>query len=246
MISSTTTTPIIFSKTPWCADGLTGESVGWAFTSFYASNWHPLTWISHMLDVDFFGLWAGGHHLVNLLLHATGSILLFLVLRRMTGALWSSAFVAALFALHPLHVESVAWAAERKDVLSAFFWMLTIWVYVSYTKKRTGAKMAMVSAVFAAGLMAKPMLVTLPFVLLLLDYWPLGRAGAPFVSGDTAGDGEKWRSLIREKLPLLILVVLSCLVTVLAQKSGGAMKGFDQYPIGLSRRQCPERLQRLS
>jgi tetratricopeptide (TPR) repeat protein len=155
--------------------GLTIDGIKWAFTSVYASNWHPLTWLSHMLDVDLFGLNAGRMHLVNVFLHLAGALLLFLILDRMTGALWRSAFVAALFALHPLHVESVAWIAERKDVLSAFFWMLTLGAYVLYTeKKHPGAYLAAIFF-FALGLLAKPMLVTLPFVLLLLDVWPLKR-----------------------------------------------------------------------
>jgi protein O-mannosyl-transferase len=176
--------------------GITIQAVRWAFTTFYASNWHPLTWMSHMLDVQLFGLNPYGHHLINLLFHISNSLLLFFVFHRITKAPWKSAFVAALFALHPLHVESVAWVAERKDVLSAFFWMLTIVAYVNYVdgtedgrrrtedgKKRAGIlrfpssvfRYSAVLASYALGLMAKPMLVTLPFVLLLLDYWPLQR-----------------------------------------------------------------------
>jgi len=155
--------------------GLTPDSIAWAFTSTHAANWHPLTWLSHMLDCQIYGLNPGGHHLTNVILHILNSILLFLIFRRMTGALWKSAFIAALFALHPLHVESVAWVAERKDVLSTFFWMLTMGAYVLYTE-RPGIKIYLITVLlFALGLMAKPMLVTLPFVLLLLDYWPLGR-----------------------------------------------------------------------
>ena len=155
--------------------GLTSDSITWAFTSTHAANWHPLTWLSHMLDCQIYGLNPGGHHLTNVLLHILNTILLFLIFRRMTGALWKSAFVAALFALHPLHVESVAWVAERKDVLSTFFWMLTMGSYVWYVERRGMRRYLLVLLFFALGLMAKPMLVTLPFVLLLLDYWPLGR-----------------------------------------------------------------------
>jgi tetratricopeptide (TPR) repeat protein len=155
--------------------GLTIDGVKWAFTSFYASNWHPLTWLSHMLDIDLFGVNAGRMHQVNVFFHIAGALLLFLVLDRMTGALWRSAFVAALFALHPLHVESVTWIAERKDVLSAFFWMLTLGAYVLYTEKKCPGRYLAALFFFALGLMAKPMLVTLPFVLLLLDVWPLNR-----------------------------------------------------------------------
>ncbi len=155
--------------------GVTLKGVAWAFTTFHAGNWHPLTWLSHMLDVQLFGLKAGWHHLMNLLFHIANTLLLFLVLHRMTKALWQSAFVAALFALHPLHVESVAWVAERKDVLSTFFWMLTIGAYVFYVEKPGVKRYLIALFFFALGLMSKPMLVTLPFVLLLLDYWPLKR-----------------------------------------------------------------------
>ena len=155
--------------------GLTFKGLSWAFTTTHASNWHPLTWLSHMLDCQLFGLKPTGHHLTSLLLHIVNTLLLFLVLRRMTGALWRSSFVAALFALHPLHVESVAWVAERKDVLSTFFWMLTMWTYIRYVERPRLDRYLLVLVSFVPGLMAKPMLVTLPFVLLLQDYWPLGR-----------------------------------------------------------------------
>jgi tetratricopeptide (TPR) repeat protein len=172
--------------------GLTVDGVKWAFTSVYASNWHPLTWLSHMLDVDLFGVNAGRFHLVNVFFHITCTLLLFLILDRMTGALWQSAFVAALFALHPLHVESVAWIAERKDVLSAFFWMLTLGAYVLYTEKKRPGRYLATLFFFALGLLAKPMLVTLPFVLLLLDVWPLKRLqAADSISSRSALPAEK-------------------------------------------------------
>ena len=155
--------------------GLTSGNVAWAFTTFHASNWHPLTWMSHMLDCQVFGLKPGRHHLVNLLFHVTNTLLLFLILRRMTKAPWQSAFLAGLFALHPLHVESVAWVAERKDVLSTLFWMLTMGAYVYYVESPGYKRYFFVLVFFVLGLMSKPMLVTLPFVLLLLDYWPLKR-----------------------------------------------------------------------
>ena len=178
--------------------GLTLPGIIWAFTHVCSSNWHPLTWISHMLDCQFYGLNPGGHHLTNILLHTATAILLFLVLRRMTGFLWRSAFVAAVFAIHPLRVESVAWVAERKDVLSGLFFMLTIGAYVRYVQRqsklesrgssaqavpvldprRSTLDYGLVLLFFALGLMCKPMLVTLPFVLLLLDYWPLKRLHA--------------------------------------------------------------------
>jgi len=156
-------------------NGITIEGIQWAFTTSHASNWHPLTWLSHMLDIQLFGLKPQWHHLTNLLFHIVNTLLLFLVFYRMTKALWQSAFVAALFALHPLHVESVAWIAERKDVISTFFWMLTMGAYVSYVDHPVPQRYLAVLIFFVLGLMAKPMLVTLPFVLLLLDYWPLKR-----------------------------------------------------------------------
>ena len=156
--------------------GLTGEGTVWAITTYHAANWHPLTWLSHMLDCQLYGLKPGGHHLTNVLLHAATAIVLFLALRRMTGALWPSAWVAAVFAIHPLRVESVAWVSERKDVLSGLFFMLTLWFYARYAEgPASWGRYLLVVASFALGLTAKPMLVTLPFVLLLLDYWPLGR-----------------------------------------------------------------------
>lgn len=172
--------------------GLTVDGVKWAFTSVYASNWHPLTWISHMLDIDLFGVNAGRFHLVNVFFHITCTLLLFLILDRTTGALWRSAFVAALFALHPLHVESVAWIAERKDVLSAFFWMLTLGAYVLYVEKQRPGRYLAAILFFALGLLAKPMLVTLPFVLLLLDCWPLNRLRAGESTRNVSGEsGER-------------------------------------------------------
>jgi tetratricopeptide (TPR) repeat protein len=167
--------PLYVTENLHIQGGITLKGVTWAFTTFHAGNWHPLTWLSHMLDVQFFGLKAGWHHLMNLLFHIASTLLLFLVLHRMTKALWQSAFVAALFALHPLHVESVAWVSERKDVLSTFFWMLTMGAYVFYVEKPEIKRYVLTLFFFALGLMAKPMLVTLPFVLLLLDYWPLKR-----------------------------------------------------------------------
>ncbi len=159
-------------------DGLTRSGIAWAFSHFYASNWHPLTWISHMLDCQCYGLWPGGHHLTNVLLHAVTAVLLFLVLRQMTGRLWPAALAAAIFALHPLRVESVAWVAERKDVLSGLFFVLALWAYVAYAGRPFSlVRYALVVLLYALGLMAKPILVTLPALLVLLDYWPLGRLG---------------------------------------------------------------------
>lgn len=156
-------------------DGLSFGGVVWAFTSTYAGFWHPITWLSLMVDTQVYGTWVGGYHLTNLLLHVVSSLLLFAIFHKMTGAFWKSVLVAALFALHPLHVESVAWIAERKDVLSAFWWMLTIYGYVCYVENPGIKRYLLVLVLFFLGLMSKPMLVTLPFVLLLLDYWPLCR-----------------------------------------------------------------------
>lgn len=199
--------------------GLTGSSIVWAFTKFHSNNWHPVTWLSHILDCQLFGLNPGMHHLSNVLIHTANSVLLFLLLRWMTGSLWASAFVAALFAVHPLRAESVAWVSERKDVLGAFFWMLTLLMYVSYTKKPGIARFALILLVFVLGLMAKPMLVTLPFVLLLMDYWPLRRFS------------KKTASLFWEKIPLFALAAASSIVTVFAQKSGGLVRSLETYPL---------------
>ncbi|GAG34862.1 unnamed protein product, partial [marine sediment metagenome] len=155
--------------------GLSSKNIKWAFTAGHASNWHPVTWLSHMLDCQFFGLQPGAHHIVNVLFHIANTLLLLYLLSLMTHTLWPPVFAAAVFALHPLHIESVAWIAERKDLLSTFFGLLTIIAYVRYTKRRKPGEYFAVLVFFVLGLMAKPMLVTIPFVLLLLDYWPLGR-----------------------------------------------------------------------
>jgi tetratricopeptide (TPR) repeat protein len=200
--------------------GLTLDGIAWSFTHVHSSNWHPLTWISHMLDCQFYGLNPGGHHLSNVLLHAATAILLFLVLRQMTGTLWRSAFVAALFAIHPLRVESVAWVAERKDILSGLFFMLTLGAYVRYARAPwSPLRYGLVILLFAVGLMCKPMLVTVPFVLLLLDYWPLNRFALP---GQTGQRPQSLRRLILEKLPLLGLGLASCAITLFAQKDSMA------------------------
>ncbi len=157
------------------ATGISVANIVWAFTSLEVANWHPLTWLSHMLDVQLYGLNAGGHHISSVVIHAAAAVLLLLLLYRLTGAVWQSALVAALFALHPMHVESVAWVAERKDVLSAFFWFLTLLLYAGYASTRRRSYYLLTLLSFALGLMAKPMLVTLPLVMLLLDGWPLKR-----------------------------------------------------------------------
>jgi len=209
--------------------GLSLRSIAWAFTAFYASNWHPLTWVSHMIDCQLFGLNAGGHLLVNALIHSANAALVFWFLLRATGARWPSAIVAALFALHPLHVESVAWAAERKDTLSTLFGLVSLIAYVRYAKSPTWKHYALVAIALALGLMAKPMLVTWPFVMLLLDYWPLQRYQDPA----SATRSSEVRRLILEKIPLFIIIGLSCAITYVAQSHGGAVRTFVDAPIWL-------------
>jgi len=204
---------------PVVAQGLTRKGIAWAFTHVHASNWHPLTSLSHELDCQLYRLNPGGHHLTSVLLHIATVIALFLVLRAMTGALWRSAFVAAVFAIHPLRVESVAWVAERKDVLSGLFFMLTIGAYVRYARRPwLLARYGLVVLLFALGLMCKPMLVTLPLILLLLDYWPLQRK-------ESAG------KLALEKLPLLALSAVSCAVTLLVQHEAIQSTGVFSLPV---------------
>jgi tetratricopeptide (TPR) repeat protein len=206
---------------PPVTKGLTLPSIEWAFTHSHSQNWHPLTWLSHMLDCQLYGLNAGGHHLTNVLLHTLAAIGLFLMLKEMTGALWRSAFVAAVFAVHPLRVESVAWVAERKDVLSGLFFMLTLWAYARYAEKskvqssKTKVFYWLALLFFAMGLMSKPMLVTVPFVLLLLDYWPLKR----IPNSKSVSQLSTFNHLLFEKLPFLLLSAASCVATVFAQGS---------------------------
>ncbi len=206
--------------------GLSIDSIRWAFTTFFFYNWHPITWISHMLDVQLFGLNPLGHHLTSLLLHIANSLLLFILFRKMTRSTWKSASVALLFALHPLHVQSVAWVAERKDVLSTFFWLLVMLAYTAYASKPKLAAYLLCILLFICGLMAKPMLVTLPFVLLLMDFWPLGRLSWNVsISADTAKVVRQcsFSHLLLEKLPFAGLAIASSIVTFLAQKQGGAV-----------------------
>lgn len=233
--------------------GITWANLVWAFTHSYSSNWHPLTWISHMLDCQLFGLNPGPPHVVNVAFHIANVLLLFAFLRNATGALWRSAFVAALFALHPLHVESVAWLAERKDVLSTFFFLLTVLAYTAYvrtTRPRDPGAMTpqerakpsfwygLALVLFVLGLLSKPMLVTLPFVLLLLDYWPLRRLQIQVKEQEVAQGAVSWDSppylkrVLVEKIPFFVLSLASCVVTFIAQKSGGAMAAFESLPFG--------------
>lgn len=215
---------------PHVQAGLTLDEIRWALTSAHAANWHPLTWMSHMLDWQLFGSNPAGHHLTNLALHLASTLLLFLLLNRMTGAPRRSLFVAALFALHPLHVESVAWVAERKDVLSTFFMLLTTAAYLRYVRRPGVGRYLLVMVTFVLGLMAKPMLVSLPFLLLLLDYWPLRRT---YVLPGSDARPIPLRQLLLEKAPLLALVAGSCAVTLWAQQSGGAVATLDQFGLGV-------------
>ncbi len=206
--------PLYVTENKHVRAGLTLEGIAWAFGANVVSNWHPLTLLSHMLDCELFGLNPKGHHLTSLLLHALNVLLLFGVLHRMTGALGRSALVAALFAVHPTHVESVAWMAERKDVLSGLFWMLTMGAYLRYVRSPSPRRMGLVALTLALGLMSKPMVVTLPFALLLLDVWPLCRVD---VSTPLREQGGTFLRLAREKLPLFALVAVGCVITVVAQ-----------------------------
>ncbi len=217
-------------ENPMVNRGVTLAGLAWAFTTFYKANWHPLTWIAHMIDSQLFGLNAGGHLLVNALIHVANTLLVFWFLLRATHARWPSALVAALFALHPLHVESVAWAAERKDTLSTLFGLLSLIAYVRYAEAPSISRYAWTAITLALGLLAKPMLVTWPFVMLLLDYWPLRR-----LSQSTSRKNflVSIAPLLREKLPLFALVTASAVVTSVAQSHGGAVRTFTDFPIAL-------------
>jgi hypothetical protein len=205
--------------------GLTFKGFIWSFTTFHAGNWHPLTWLSHMLDVALFGLNPKGHHVTSLLLHTVNSLLLCILLHRLTGFLGRSMLVALLFALHPLHVESVVWVAERKDVLSTLFWLLTMWAYIGYTDKPSLKRYLPVAGIFALGLLAKQMLVTLPVILLLMDFWPLSRL--------TPGKGEHEakpidiKFLLLEKIPLIFMSIAASLMIIRAHASAKALFDVD-------------------
>jgi tetratricopeptide (TPR) repeat protein len=210
---------VYITANPHVRQGLTLQSVVWAFTTPHTGNWHPLTWLSHTLDCTLFGLDPLWPHLENLLLHIVNVLLLFRILRRTTAAVWASAFVAAAFALHPLHVESVAWAAERKDLLCGLFWMLTIAAYIRYARSPRTGNYLLVIIFFVLGLMSKPMIVTLPFVLLLLDWWPLGRLWGHQID---RREQPVWL-LVKEKVPLFILTMVSSVITFIVQQKAGAM-----------------------
>jgi Tfp pilus assembly protein PilF len=268
--------PTYILQNPKVSQGVTWNGVSWAFTHFHGANWHPLSWISHMVDVSLFGFEPAGHHLVNVGIHALNALLLFLFLRQTTGARWRSALVAAIFAWHPTHVESVAWVSERKDVLSTFFGLLTLLAYARYAESRDEGRGARKGTTphptlspneaerakriwygvalfcFALGLMSKPMLVTWPFVMLLLDYWPLHRLSLkgsrgtrdegrgiskgttphPTLSPDAAERAVPTAGrLVREKIPFFALTAASCVLTFLAQRAGGAVQSMEHLPL---------------
>jgi tetratricopeptide (TPR) repeat protein len=220
------------TENPYVLHGLTWEGARWAFTTSHGTHWLPLTWLSHMLDCQLFGVNAGALKLVNVAFHIASSLLLFLALKRATAAEGPSAFVAMVFALHPLRVESVAWVAERKDVLSTFFWMLALWAYVQYVKRPGAGRYLWVIAFFVLGLMAKPMVVTLPFVLLLLDFWPLGRTpwSPPVHQGVSKADP---RRVVREKLPMFALAAGWSVITFWVTHGAGAIVSTEKIPVGL-------------
>lgn len=227
--------PEYVSENSTVRDGLTIEGLHWAFSAAHEANWHPVSWLSHMLDVELFGLDAGGHHATNLALHLMNTLLLFVFLSRATAARWPSLIVATVFALHPVQVESVAWISERKELLSTFFGLLALNSYVSYARRGGGLRYAAVVALLAIGLMAKPMLVTLPFLLLLLDYWPLRRfqifrekdLREPVASRTVPARAATVPRLLLQKLPLAALSLVSSVIAVSGQASGSALMPAD-------------------
>jgi protein O-mannosyl-transferase len=225
-------------ENPHVRSGLTGDNVAWALTGTHAGNWHPVTWLSHMTDVELFDVDPRGHHATSVLIHLLNTLLLFVVLRRMTGQALRSAIVAALFGVHPLHVESVAWISERKDVLSTLFALLTLWAYVRYAERASWGRYVLVCSCLVLGLAAKPMLVTLPFVLLLLDIWPLERIKLEPVDGYHGAwisrlmRTREFRALVVEKIPLFLCAFVSSVVTYLVQQSAGAVRALDAIPLG--------------
>ena len=219
------------TKNPHVLNGFSLENIAWAFTSSYQANWHPLTWLSLMLDCQLFGINSGEMHLINLFLHISNTLLLFALFKKMTGSLWPSAFVAAAFAIHPMHVESVAWVTERKDVLSTLFLLVTVFSYLGYIRQPCKWRYTLTLVIFSLGLMAKPMLVTLPLILLLLDFWPLGRFGSTEVPGSNGNKRNLkivrprsvFKKLLIEKVPFILIAAVSSAVTFAAQRSGGAV-----------------------
>jgi len=223
-------------ENPDIQKGLSRQGIAWAITTLYTTNWHPLTWLSLLADYELYGLNAVGYHVSSLLLHILNTLLLFLVLRRMTGETWKCLTVAALFGVHPLNIESVVWIAERKNLLSTLFWILTLFTYVRYVERPGWRRYLQALFLFALGLTAKPMLVTLPVVLLLLDYWPLRRFSVVTRWGeegfsDSVKKGSILQGLLKEKIPFFLLSLLSVLITLYAAKIGGAVKSIADFPL---------------
>ena len=231
---------LYLTENPNVQAGLNWRNLVWALTTTHSPYWHPLTWLTHMLDVTMFGMDAGWHHVTSMLIHIASTLVLFAALRRMTRETGKSAFVAAIFAVHPLHVESVAWLAERKDVLSTFFLMTTIWMYVRYVERPGAGRYVAIVVMYALALMSKPMVMTLPVVLLLLDWWPLGRWGAGAGAETGAGSADPaykhvipaYKRLIMEKLPLFAMAGATAIATVIVQRRVGAVAGLDLLPLG--------------
>jgi hypothetical protein len=221
--------PEYITQNPHVKSGLSIEGIGWAWTGVHSYNWHPITWLSHMLDAELFGINPAGHHWTSVLFHTANTLLLFLFLKRATDSYGPSLLVAALFSIHPLHVESVAWASERKDVLGAFFWISALVAYERYARDKDGANYLLCLFLFILGLMSKPMVVTLPLVLLLLDYWPLGRTGR--AAGRGLGVMSSTFRLCFEKLPFFLFSAGSCLLTYLIQKGSGAVISLSDLPM---------------
>jgi len=234
---------IYVTENPHIKTGFSAENVKWVFSVGKVAYWHPLTWLSHMLDCQLYGLEPGLHHLSSLIIHIANSLLVFLVFRRMTGALWKSAFVAAVFAFHPVNVDSVAWVAERKNVLSTLFWLLTMWAYTGYVREGGAKRYFSALGLFVLGLLAKPMLITLPFAMLLLDYWPLGRLSLKRPSGQATGKAGKSRAssrqtlpvlrLIWEKMPFFVLSAISVFLSFLAMRRLGITASTELIPLRL-------------
>jgi len=216
--------PLYVTENNQVSAGLTEKGIVWAFTTFQAANWHPITWLSHMVDVQLFGMNPAGHHLTSVLFHVVNTLLLFFLFQSSSRSFWKSFVLTSLFGLHPLHVESVAWVAERKDVLSTLFWLLTMLAYGHYASRRNKPAYALSLIFFAVGLMAKPMLVTLPFVLILWDLWPLRRYSP------VKGEGEPLSLLLLEKVPFFILAAASCVITYYAQQAGGTVASMRSVP----------------
>ena len=222
---------VYVTENPRVQSGITPDGIQWAFSTLYAEFWHPLTWLSLMFDYELYGLNAGGYHLTNLILHMLSVCLLFLIFHRMTGAIWRSAFLAALFALHPLRVESVAWIAERKDVLSMFFGLASLYAYVFYTESFKLSRYFLCLILFSLSLMSKPTMVTLPFVMMLLDYWPLQRR-------QKAMDGQSNRlpsikRLLGEKVPFILLAFIISSLTLWAHHQGHMIVSWEQLPLSV-------------